>query len=348
MIKTTQIAKDREFGDEKTVLPAEIARGVHIENAPSLAGLKLMHLLIAKAGGKMADDAYHHVKMADIKRIEGMRKPSRYSLEPLFQELGSTLIVFDDVEAKKVTMGSLIDISEIDYSEEENGALSIAWRFGTQFRKMAEKSCHWAIIDRQTIFSLRSKYSLLLFQHISSFVKMKHMKSKEFKTSEFRKILGIEKGKLKQFTHFRERAIESAISEINSISRLNLRAEYVRSGRSVVKIVIHWEEKDFEEKKAIKRELDGSSVGRSARLNGTAERLIFAHPFPASGGYTYDRFWYDLAKTIWTDAGRTSREFPDTATVASFVRKKADEQGIELDNPKIEGLFKNVVKNWRI
>ena len=43
MIKTTQIAADRAFDEAKTVLPAEVARGVYIENPPGAEALKLMH-----------------------------------------------------------------------------------------------------------------------------------------------------------------------------------------------------------------------------------------------------------------------------------------------------------------
>nr|WP_281042390.1 hypothetical protein [Sphingobium yanoikuyae] len=34
MSKTTQVAADRAFDETKTFLPAEVARGVYIENPP--------------------------------------------------------------------------------------------------------------------------------------------------------------------------------------------------------------------------------------------------------------------------------------------------------------------------
>ena len=52
MGKTLDVARDRAFDQTKTVLPAEVARGTYMQNPPGLAALKLMHLLIAKAGGK--------------------------------------------------------------------------------------------------------------------------------------------------------------------------------------------------------------------------------------------------------------------------------------------------------
>ena len=70
MAKTTQIAADRAFDEATTVLPAEVARGVYIENPPGAEALKLMHLLIGKAGGRMAEDVRHELRMADIKKID--------------------------------------------------------------------------------------------------------------------------------------------------------------------------------------------------------------------------------------------------------------------------------------
>ena len=49
MAKTLQVIQDRAYDDASTVLPVEYARGLYVENPPSAAALKLMHLLIAKS-----------------------------------------------------------------------------------------------------------------------------------------------------------------------------------------------------------------------------------------------------------------------------------------------------------
>jgi hypothetical protein len=66
MGRTIQIAADRAFDQTKTVLPAEVARGVYMRNAPSLQALKLMHLMIATAGGRMAEEVQHDIRLSDI------------------------------------------------------------------------------------------------------------------------------------------------------------------------------------------------------------------------------------------------------------------------------------------
>ena len=87
MGKTLDVAQDRAFDQTKTVLPAEVARGVYLRNAPSLAALKLMHLMIGTAGGRMAEPVRHEIRLSDIRKIDGMDNHSRASLTPLFEEL---------------------------------------------------------------------------------------------------------------------------------------------------------------------------------------------------------------------------------------------------------------------
>ena len=63
MGKTLDVARDRAFDQKNTVLPAEVARGVYIEHPPSAQALKLIHLLIFTAGGCMADEVQHEIRL---------------------------------------------------------------------------------------------------------------------------------------------------------------------------------------------------------------------------------------------------------------------------------------------
>ena len=97
MKKTTQVASDRAYDQTKTVLPAEVARGVYIQNAPSLRALKLMHLMIGTAGGRMADDVRHELRLSDIRKIDGMNNHDRKSITPLFGELSAATLIHEAV-----------------------------------------------------------------------------------------------------------------------------------------------------------------------------------------------------------------------------------------------------------
>lgn len=93
MKMTTRVAADRAYDKTKTVLPAEIARGVYMHHAPSLRALKLMHLMISKAGGRMAEPVQHEMSLSEINSIDGMGHQDQESIKPLFLELTTAAMV---------------------------------------------------------------------------------------------------------------------------------------------------------------------------------------------------------------------------------------------------------------
>jgi len=112
----------------------------------------------------MADDVQHTLTLSDIRKIDGMDNHTRASITPLFAELAAAVLIHDDTEKKRVRIGGMVDDAEIDYREEStSGHLIVSWYFGRTFRRMAQDSNHWAILDRQAVFHLGSKYSVLAF-----------------------------------------------------------------------------------------------------------------------------------------------------------------------------------------
>ena len=342
MLKTIQVAADRAHDDVRTVLPAEVARGIYIENPPSAEALKLMHLLIATAGGRMAEDVRHEMRLASIKSIAGMRNHSRATLRKLFIELAGAVMVFDDTEAQCEIIGGFLDQAKLDYRDELTDDLLVSWWFGRAFREMAEKSCHWAIMDRQTVFAMSSKYSILLFQYVASLVNLEYVTSKTFTVSELRAVMGVPEGKLERFADLNRRALSAAIAEINQTSRLTLTATPRKVGRTVTSITIAWEEKEPERKRDAKRELDRPKLGRNARRDGTAETPALA--FPDSGtirnSHTWERIARDNAPKL--EGGHV----PDLRKLANAFRKWCGEKAIPLDVPSIEKTFTTWCKGY--
>jgi hypothetical protein len=341
MGKTTQVAADRANDQTKTVLPAEVAQGVYMKHAPSLKALKLMHLMIAMAGGRMADDVRHEIRLSALKKIEGMDNLTRARIVPLFEELRAATLTRDDTEKMRVTIGGLLDEAVVDYRHEVSGDTLISWSFGRTFRVMAQDSNHWAILDRQAVFHLGSKYSVLLFQHISSLTSLKHVTSKRFNVPDLRMMLGVPKGKLDRFSTLNTRALKPAIDEINSdLTRLHLTATLHKIGRTVAEVEIAWEVKEDQTK--VKREQDHSKVGRKARRDGTAETPVLS--FPEHGTIrdtpTWDRIARDNAPKL--DGGHV----PDLRKLADAFRKWCGEKSIPLDMTNIEKTFTTWCKSY--
>ena len=298
-----------------------------MRNAPGLAALKLMHLMIGTAGGRMAEDVRHEMRLSDIRKIEGMDNHTRASLIPLFQELAAAVLTHDDPQKMVVTIGGLLDEARIDYRHEISGDLLVTWTFRSTFRRMAAESNHWAILDRQTVFHLGSKYSVLMFQHISSLVNLDRVRAKIFTIPELRAVLGIPEGKLDRFSNLNQRVIQPAISEINHLSRLTLTATPNKIGRTVASVTIAWQVKD--DPRMIKRELAVSKVGRKVRRDGSAEAVPLT--FPETGGIAYSQRWLSIKQAAGCNT--------DNQKIASDFRRFLADRGLTRDASNIEKLF---------
>lgn len=343
MGRTTKVAADRAYDQTKTVLPAEVAQGVHMTNAPSLAALKLMHLMIATAGGRMADPSRHEIRLSDIRKINGMNNHTRASLTPLFEELRAVVIREGDplIDEDRVVVGGLLDHAVLDRKDPISGDTLLSWYFGRSFIEMAEKSNHWAIMDRQTVFHLTSKYSVLLFQYISSLTNLDYVTSKTFTVPELRAMLGVPEGKLSRFSNLNTWAIKPAIAEINQLSRLTLTATAHKIGRTVASVEIAWELKP--DPTETKRELARPRVGRKARQLGAADRPVLA--FPSSGTLKGTLPWETLAREHVTriEGGHV----PDLRGLTDAFRNWCEAKGIRLDAKGIDQTFIGFCKKYR-
>ena len=217
----------------------------------------------------------------------------------------------------------------MDYRDELSGDLVISWYFSRMFTRIAAASDQWAILDRQTAFRLKSRYSMLLFQHISSLVNLDHVTRKTFTVAELRAVLGVEPGKLERFFNLNKWAIKPAIEEISTESRFVLTATPRKTGRTVTSITIEWAEKPSEDRKALKAEMDRHSVGWKARRNGAVETV--ARSFPASGGIEFDQHWHDLKRAAGCNM--------DNTMIADKFRAWCAGKDLALDAQNIEQVF---------
>jgi hypothetical protein len=336
MGKTLKVAADRAYDDTKSVLPTEYARGVFIEHAPTAQGLKLMHLMIACAGGALAEDRMHEIRLPDIRKIKGLQNHDKASLIPLFREIRAATFSFDDPEKKEVRIGGFLDTAKIDYKYDDHGEIKVRWWFSRLFCEVAEKSDHWAIMDRQTVFTLKSKYSILLFQHLASLVNLEHRNSKVLTLPNLRSVLSVADGKLSSWNDLNRYALKPAIAEINQLSRFRVEVKLIKDGRHVDAVRLVWQHKpDLSETKA---ELGRPRIGRKARREGSAENPL--EPFPITGGIRYSEPWATIA--------RSNGNGKDINLIANDFRTWCTGKSIALDSPKIAQTFRSFCSKAKI
>jgi hypothetical protein len=336
MGKTLKVAADRAYDDTKSILPTEYARGVFIEHAPTAQGLKLMHLMIAHAGGALAEDRMHEIRLSDIRKIKGLQNHDKASLNPLFREIRAVTFSFDNPSKQEVQIGGFLDVAKINYQHEDRGEVKVRWWFSRLFCEIAEHSDHWTIMDRQTVFTLKSKYSILLFQFLSSLVNLEFRNSEVLTLPNLRSVLSVPDGKLNSWNDLNRYALKPAIAEINQLSRFRVEVKLIKDGRHVDAVRLVWQHKpDLSDTKV---ELRRPKVGRKARRDGSAETPVDV--FPESGSIRYSEPWATIAKS--------NGNGKDINVIASDFRSWCASKAIELDNPKVTQMFSSFCSKAKI
>ncbi|WP_165354819.1 replication initiation protein [Tropicimonas sp. IMCC6043] len=129
----------------------------------------------------------------------------------------------------------------------------------------------FAKLELEVLRSFTSKYALALYEAVARRVRLKHVMTERFSLEDFRELLGVEPGKLTTYGNLNQYAIKPALLEVNALSDVIVSVLPEKRGRRVTGVLIGWEAKDIEGRKAAYQELQRPKVGRKARISGTVE-----------------------------------------------------------------------------
>jgi len=133
------------------------------------------------------------------------------------------------------------------------------------------ESSIFARLQTEVMFCFTSKYALALWEMIQKRGNLKHKNTDEFTPDELRKMLSVPRGKLKEFSHFRQKVLIPAVAEVNALSGHMVQIDAIRHGRKVVKLRLIWFAKDEQGLKAAYTEVQRHKAGRKVRIDGLAE-----------------------------------------------------------------------------
>ena len=259
--KFIEVAKRRKLtksASNKTVVPAEYARSHVIKNPPPLAALKLIHLLMQHAAGEMHLNKKHRILLSEINQLNGHQKYSKKQITDIFHDIQGTSIAYDT--ETNWAVGSLLDYARTDVPYTETNQIVVTYEFGTIFKEVAALSDHWAMMQQTAINKFKRKYSLIIYEYISSFQELKYKKSETFTFPEIRLLLGIPPNKIKRNVDLINQCITPSLEEINEyVDNLFLTLHVEKRGRSFSKITIFWE--TLSHRKSINKDHFGDPIG---------------------------------------------------------------------------------------
>lgn len=157
---------------------------------------------------------------------------------------------------------------------EDKGDGYFYYTFPSDLLAIITQSNAWATLKSHIMYSLRSKYSIRLYEMVERRIGM-HKQFEEFTIEEFRGLLGVPDGKLPRYADFNKHCLKPALAEVNQLTDFVVSIAAIKKGRTVEKLMLHWQRKSSEELKKAHDERERSRIGRSARRSGTVEVIAY-------------------------------------------------------------------------
>jgi hypothetical protein len=246
-MKTIERMAENGPHNPKVVYPAEIGRAEwSLDHPPSAVGLKLLLLVVSALGDAVADDVVHDLPVTLLRQVPGLAGMSRNDLEQVLFDLARVQARLDRRDPNNpkrgvVSFGALLSTVRIHYSDD--AVLACHVRFGDVFRDMVAASELFAVIDRALALSMKSRYSLLLYQFLATHWRKDHRQIK-LPLADLRRIFALSADQYSSFGKMKEKALSPAVSEISAASPYTVTAKpYFEGSRAVAGIVLSWEPK---------------------------------------------------------------------------------------------------------
>ncbi|QXI66188.1 plasmid replication protein RepB-d (plasmid) [Paracoccus marcusii] len=292
-MKTVERMASNRADKASVIYPAEIGRAEWVlDNPPSAIGLKLLLLAVSALGEAVSDDVLHKLPVPLLRQVPGVAGMSKDDLVGVLRSLVVASATLDLPDVKRpgrgtVAVGALVSYAEIDYNEAS--ILEVRLRFGDVFRKMLAASELFAIINRALALSMKSRYSVLLYQFIATHWQKKHVQQIKLPLADLRRVFALSPDTHGEFKAFRRHVLTRAVSEISKVSPYKLAAQpYFEGTRAVAGIVLSWEAKGAEMPAGSASAASSSGGGKPAargrkpsasasapRVSSGAEKLAF-------------------------------------------------------------------------
>jgi hypothetical protein len=248
------------------VKPAELVDVVELTPL-TLVDRRTYNLLIAHAWDRIDEDVEHAIPKAVLR---GTHKGNE-RLSDTIQRLMAGQVEVRIIRDGKRYLQSIHLLGTVARPEDEDEDGNVYYRFPAEWREIIRQSSIFARLQTEVMFCFSSKYALALWEMVQKRGNLKHKNTDEFTPDELRRMLGVPRGKLKEFSHFRQKVLIPAVDEVNALSSHMVQVDAVRHGRKVVKLRLIWFPKDEQGLKSAYCEIQRHKAGRSARLAGMVE-----------------------------------------------------------------------------
>lgn len=259
------------------VKPAELidirpAKGTTL----SLAARKYFNFMLKAAGDKLAEPVRHRITKKALRRGD---KSNRF-MTTVLDELANTFVRIMTVSSRNVEALARVPLIVL---YEETDTADDAWveyEFHPAIREIISDSEIYAALEAQAVHALKSKYALMLYE-LGCKMRNRDKPTVAMSIEEFRDMLSVPEGSLKDFAQIRNTILEKARREIDHVADFRFEYLAIRDGRAVTKIELQFWLKSADGIDAARTERGRHSAGRKARRAGKVEQVDVVPALPA-------------------------------------------------------------------
>jgi len=231
----------------------------------TLTDRRAFNVLLDHAWGKDILQPHHQFTIStnDLKPDN----QNNQRLKQTLRHLQQTLVVSVQASGDEVT-SQLLGSTRI----KTNGDMT--YSFPVELAELLKDSSVFAKLDLEVMKSFSSKYAFALYEEVSRRIGLSYKITEELTVQGLRDLLGVEDGKLITHHNLCTKALEPALSEVNSITPYQVSILPKKKGRKVVGFMMGWSIKDVAGMKKAYAELQQPQQGRKQRLDGTQSDVI--------------------------------------------------------------------------
>ena len=263
-------SKDVPRREGEVIKPTEII-GIPGMEGWTLADRRTWNLLLMNAWGDRLEDpaADFAIPLRELRGLHDSNDRVRDSLE----RLQTTLVraKMPDGKTRTVQMLGGTDINDLD--DRTEGVL--VYDFHRKLVPLLRRSEIYARMEMKVLSAFTSKYALALYEAIAARVQLRKG-SEEISLEVLRQWLGVEQGKLAEWSNFRKFALEPATNEVNALSPFSVEILALKRGRAVNRVRVTWAKKApfSPAEQSAAEEVNRPRIGRKARMGGSVETVV--------------------------------------------------------------------------
>lgn len=250
-------------GNPHVNVPDEYAKAQwSVENPPSLAGLKLLLLIIAACGDDL--DGVKEFPASMLREVPALAhaSPAEFKVELQRLMAGRIQTPFLMLGNRiQEMMGVIISDAVLTYGD-EGDLHGFAVRFGETFKEMVRLGQLYTVLDAAVVLAMRSRHSVLLYQFLAVFWR-KRNPTMDIPLADLRRIFILPKDAYPLFGRFREKVLLPACAEISALSLYEVRAEPLLQNRRAVGVRFQWQVKTDNNSTGLTSAASGAKGGKA-------------------------------------------------------------------------------------